>query len=821
MKYKILIGGTVTAPDIIINYAVYKSGTIQLVTAVDVSGSELAVDELGAEVFYVSGDDVLFAPADYDGIESSDGYLLAGSDSMPDLTEVSYGTPAWLLENDAVIAKLYFVEATMTGAKLYSIKLMSAIGFLDREKHMGGVYASETVGDLIADIIGDRFVYSVEPAVASQLVKGWLPVGTRRENLHRLMFALGITLRKDASGDISFVFLYDSEGTFVPPQRKFSARVEYNAQVTAVNVTEHAYFKASGTAEEQVWSNETPVTDLLVEFQDPVYDLRADGLTVSESGDNYAVVSGAGTLYGKKYAHVTRVIRREVSGAAGKPNEVQVSNDGLISELNSESVAERLAAYYGARKTARLTVKLAGEKAGDTVSFRDSLGADVKGFVTQAVTRFSTFGKAQLKVIEGYVPGNQGNYYNSYVIVKGSDLVSGNWVVPSAMRGKQCRIVLFSGAQGGQGGWYGETKGLNTGSGMTRYYIEDNTAYLYGNLGTAQTGGKGGPGGKGGASATRILTIEIAALESSYPVSFGAGGEGGAGGTVVRDLSNGQFDPVLTPPEDGEPGADSTFGAQSTASGVAFGGSYYNGVTGEILAQAGESGVDGGDGGDGGLSLEYAAVDTYAEAQVYDYSTAGRGADGEAVGNHTGGAGADGVGVAQGYNNILNNSEGRYGNVLPYKFIVLSPAGNGGGGGAADGADGGAATAGKPRTHSVRYTDGTAGVYSGATWWRWQNYEDAWGEVYTVYTFDELSVAGDGADAVTIPAQAVYRGGKGGPGGGGCGGAAQPVGDRDWGNNSYADGNRTFLGQTIGGKGGNGGKGGKGSDGFLIAYFNA
>ena len=78
----------------------------------------------------------------------------------------------------------------------------------------------------------------------------------------------------------------------------------------------------------------------------------------------------------------------------------------------------------------------------------------VQGYVKSMDRSYSTTVKAAVKLTQGWAPGNVGNSYDSFLIVRKSNITSGKWTVPSALRGKRALILMFGGGQGGQGGWY-------------------------------------------------------------------------------------------------------------------------------------------------------------------------------------------------------------------------------------------------------------------------------------------------------------------------------------------------------------------------------
>lgn len=585
MANRILIGDRLS-PDYEFQPDSFRDGSISFVTAVDIIGSEMAVDEMSVTVEHDSGAYILFAPSDYDAIMSRDYWLLAGSDQVGgDLTQVPYGTPVWLMNGTTVRAKLYWREAVRVGRTTYKIRAVSAVGLLDGYRHMGGIYRRATVAEVLTDIIGDLVPYTVDSDVAGQLVGGWLPIDTRRANLHKLAFALGINIRKDAAGDMVFTFINNATELAIPERRIYAgARVEYNTPATAVEVAEHTFSAVDSEPEKVLFDNTSADTadHLLVEFEEPVHSLRVEWLTLEESGDNYAIVSGNGLIYGKPYYHDTQTVRLETV-ATGTRYEVPSRDDGLVNSVNSENVARRLLAYYSGRKTEWLTIKQAVEKAGEIVTFADPHGEQVRGIVTQSRMRLTNSTKAELKIIQGYTPGqNKGNIFTTRDLIT----ASGSYTFRKTGR---ARIILVGGGTGGQGGYDGEdgfndllvTSVEGTVPGSGNIVLTQLTSLF---TSPREEGGAGGKAGEGGESGkVLVLDLQVTAGQT-VTLNIGVGGAGGA-----RNGAAGAAGTATT--------MSGALGNYSSDDGINYPGGYNDVLGGLTLGAPGADGYDGGAGG--------------------------------------------------------------------------------------------------------------------------------------------------------------------------------------------------------------------------------
>ncbi|WP_312280807.1 hypothetical protein [Oscillibacter sp.] len=530
-----------------------------------IAQDELSIDTLEADIFSLCKVPAEFEPSDYDGLETEDGDIFCCQPDAPDITSIPYGTPVEYWRDGTLKAKLYKSEIVRAGKTVFSLSAVSAVGLLDKLPHVGGMYTGQRMDVVLANIIGSVFSYTVAPDVAATLIFGWLPVGTKRDNLRQLLFATGAAVRKTADGGINFAFLSADAPTEIIGDRMYTGgSLAYNTPATGVDVTEHAYYTTSADTEATLFDNTDgsgAVDHKTVTFDKPCHDLTpSSGLTVHESGVNYAVVSGTGTLTGKEYTHQTKIISRRLD--AETENIVSVKDATLVSMANSGSVADRVLAYYSGAKTLSVSIVEGGERPGDAVFLEDAYGDDTEGLLQSMNVTISNTLKANATIVTGYVPSNHGNDYNNRVLLTGA----GEWTVPEgATRGK---CVLIQAGSGGDAGADGENGA-------------DSILHYSGSGAKTAGPGAGGKGGLHGAAGLggKILEIEIL-LTPGTQISYHAYPGG----------------------EPGEDGQDTTFGAYSSAAGERVPNGYVDGMTGDIFGKTGVDGIDGGDGGDGGSS---------------------------------------------------------------------------------------------------------------------------------------------------------------------------------------------------------------------------
>lgn len=570
---------------------------------------------------------------------------------------------------------------------------IDALGRLSYKNHYGGFYADESAGVIIADLLSG-ISYTIEPDIYSFPVKnGWLPIDSARNNLRQVLLAAGASALLNSSGHLHIGYVDAATPLSIADSRvALGGKVTKSAAISRLDVTCHEYQELQTDEEIVLYSNaDSGLTadHLTVTFSDPCHDITWTGATLHESNANYAVVSGVGTLTGKKYTHHETVYSKGSSGS----NTASVRDATLVNYLNVENVAERLYRYYSADRLLECEIVQGTETLGDAVSVKDPFGEVQSGYIEGMEIEMSGHNLARIQVISGLTPGPYGPTYTDYEIID----EDGTWTPPANLDGG-IHVVLIGGGQGGQGG-----AGGSGGQG--------------GAIGAPGEAGAGGSPGEGGA-AGRILrqTIAAADVAASYSVTIGAGGQGGSGGSGGAGGAGGYISPFggNVDPGDGSPGlvgsagglgGNTTFGSLSSANGAVHSNGFSNLISGDRYAEGGGQGIySGAAGGNGGITTGLADpggnVETYEGGQggayysvTSSFATGGGGGgaaygagggDGEdgTAGRTTGGrggAGGSGGDAVLGTMPSLSYGSGGYGG---------NGGGGGGGGGGAQGIEG-------------------------------------------------------------------------------------------------------------------------------------
>ena len=615
MSAKIIVGDPASP------LAVYQGDDVKTCTCVmysALSGEELAIDQLLPVVYSAAYVRVRFVPAGSTGLRTADGYIFTvfPADIRPDA--IPYGTPARLYDGDTLIGKFYFSKAARTSETHFSLTAVSGVGILDGQTHYGNIYTGQTFQEVAREIINGAFTFTCAEDVAAILIFGWLPIATRRENLHQLLFATGVMLRKDASGEVYFCFPDTVTQINVPDSRIFyGGEVDYLTPATGADVTEHTFIPLESDEQVTLYDNTQSgevAEDVFVSFRDaPIHDLQTTGtIEIRESGVNYAVVSGLGTLIGKKYTHVTRVLSKTVQGrVAGQEKTATVSQATLVNATNSRNVLERVFSYYASARRIRSDIVLADEKPGDLIAFNNPYYEPESAFLAQMEISSGSFLRAACELITGYVPSGGGNNYTQSVVLTGE----GEWVSPIDGRIKIAVIGAGCGAIGGNCGGAADTFKIdydNWGNSSGEYIISridsngestkvsdgekigGNETYILCPGGTTPgIGGMPGAPGEGG----RILVVEINVTKGQkFAYKCGVGGIGGIGQHMVGALVGAEDVNVgftIEYSEPGTEGSDTTFGPYSSANGVRLRHGYLDVLTNTLYGSIGDNGRPG------------------------------------------------------------------------------------------------------------------------------------------------------------------------------------------------------------------------------------
>ena len=332
-----------------------------------------------------------------------------------------YGSQVTFYKDDALYGKYYLVSVERQTKNEYILNVQSSIGLLDDTMHYGGIYSGEYASAIIKDIIGEKIAYTEHNIFSKIKVYGWLPVATRRENLKQLLFAVGGCVKKK-NGDVYFTTLTVDAPKSIPENRVFdTGKITYDSPASRIEVVEHQFSKVDSAPSEEVYSGEiigssfvTPkgysVSDAaLVTWDKPYHSLTFSDCTLlnNEMGVNYAVVSSSGsaTISGKPYIHSKMIVSRDKENYEGKEKVAKVENATLVTLANSNSVADKVMAYYDSPCTLSGAIVMDGEKPLDNITMPNQFEEENTGMIKSiegTLGKQITRGELELRI--GYNP---------------------------------------------------------------------------------------------------------------------------------------------------------------------------------------------------------------------------------------------------------------------------------------------------------------------------------------------------------------------------------------------------------------------------------
>ena len=560
-------------------------------------GDELPYDTFEAEVWDYAYALLMLADSGpkLAMINADNRFMLARLSSKR-MESYTYGAPVTWTHRGKLVLRQFLESIRRTGEYKYLLSCVSGIGLLAKSRHYGGLYENALFSDVLAEIVGGAFPYTVDTQIASIKIYGALPVDNRRNNLKKLLVATGAVLQTNPDGSVRFT----GPDTTSPVEIKdgdifMGGSVDIPTPYQAVKITEHAFAKTPNDILTTLLDGEavgmniiTPagasVTGALVTFSDPMHDLAITGTTILESGVNYAVLapSTSCTLTGYKYSHTTRIVTAG-SLTASEQATKRLDDNTLISLFNVDTVAQRWLDYYSAQKAVTMSVVWRGEQPAGAVVFADPYDERAVGLIESQDVRLSAKLAADTTVQVGKIPPISGNTYEHVLVVTQSGTVT----IPAEAKDK-VQLVLISGGHGGSSGFagkveHGETESSREGAGgpvyLTKWYTPP---------GPAAGGDSGDPGT--GAKILRVTLKNISPGQTALNVNIGAGGPGGL-------FSDGENSP-------GQSGGDTTVGDYTTEGAQESTTGYYDPIGGVLYGAPGGPGVPGGDGGGFGPNTE-------------------------------------------------------------------------------------------------------------------------------------------------------------------------------------------------------------------------
>ena len=571
---------------------------------------------IGDDEYTITGDDILSLTVTRSNSlmldqMSSDECEATVFSETDDLDGLSYGTQVNIFRDAALQDVFYLSKVTRLKRDQYKLEMTSFFGILESEIFYGGYYTGEDFQDVVESIIQTNGLdptttehsdvldlIQYDPGVADLPVYGWIKVVSKREALHQVLFAKGISMKRTSGGIIRFTLVYDTDPVPIPEEDTYeNSDVKFLPSIGKIEVEEHTYTD-DGNQEIKVLFENRYTTEqsksYIAVYNTDVPVLRAvqpTGLTIIYRNCNAAIVSGMGYISGYPSVHSTTVISEIID--ANSADTVSIKGCTLVTMADSAYILDKLKTYYLSVETEVDTaIVRSNERTGNHVSVVNAFGERVSGFITQMTETYSGIVKAACKIVTGYNPELPASAeYTRSVLLYGS----GGWTVPASVYQKDEPKIMVSLVGGGTGGDSGQ-------------------AGWSGSVGEYGGGGTPGNCGVGG----KILTFEI---ENPNSILYFNCGTGGAGGAIcysnVRNPGSDGTDTTLT---DGETTYSSGSGSRNDngvinfITGMQYGINHNESKTGERFRKR----AWGGNGGPPNIFFpEYNTINTF----LFDTST--------------------------------------------------------------------------------------------------------------------------------------------------------------------------------------------------------
>lgn len=582
--------GEVSAPSLIVSDATDALISVSGVLTNDPISEELTIDTV---TFGIKNNAKMalryrLRTKDQEPLRDVDHRQLYCRDLVPIvIPSIPYGTPISWYYAGQLVARFYAERRERTARYALQLTGISAVGILDKQDHMGGIYSGEALPSVLADILDPAFAYAGSSALTSQRVYGYLPIGSRRANLHRIIYAMGLSLTATAEGLPYFDFQSGTIAATIPEARIYeSGSIREPEGITSVSVAEHTYYALPTDREVILFDNTDgsgTVSNQRIVFDDaPVHDITAtSGLTIHSSNCNHAIISGVGILTGKAYTHTIRTVT--AGTATGLDAVESIEDNTLINSANAQAVANRLLAYYTSGRPLHNAIVWSGERPGRAYTLTDPFMETQSGALASLELVGSGIIRADCDFVAGYTPQPGGNAYSQSVRLTGS----GVFTVPAGKT--MIRAVLISGGTGGAPGGTAPALELPPIDQITDRSYGSFTIYQKGILTANLVGGPGGDPGEGGAGGN-VYVVDIP-VTPGQQTPYNCGGRGAGG------------NPSTMSP--GQDGGATTFGSYSSDSGAASPYGFLDIFSGTVYARPGAQGIAGaqGAGYSGGTTL--------------------------------------------------------------------------------------------------------------------------------------------------------------------------------------------------------------------------
>lgn len=294
--------------------------------------------------------------------------------------------------DEAILGIYYLKDGKQIGEKRYSVETQDAVGILDNNPFMGGIYENMLVSEILDNIMeGEGIAYFLDDAYKETRISGYLPVTSKRSALQQLAFAIGALV--DTSYDRQlYVYPEQTEVTaeFTGRDIFLGLTVDHSEMVTGIRLYAHSYIPSQESAELYKGSL-TGETKL--EFSEPYHSLSIIGGTIEKHGANYAYITSNGggevVLTGLRYNHNTITLLKENPKITQNKNIAEVKEATLVTMENAQAVLNRVYDYYSNNESVSFRAVINDQELGNRVRVTTGFKGTMEGMIRKLDMKFS------------------------------------------------------------------------------------------------------------------------------------------------------------------------------------------------------------------------------------------------------------------------------------------------------------------------------------------------------------------------------------------------------------------------------------------------
>ncbi len=292
--------------------------------------------------------------------------------------------------DEKLLGRFYLKSGSKKTIWDYDIESHDIIGVLDGNKFYGGIYTNKSVNELISEILQDEDTeWFLDQSFSSTRVSGYLPIGTKRQALQQIAFAIGAIINSSYDRPLQIYPVPTLVTANFPLSETFlGLSVDSEDIVTGVSVNSHQYTQSTESVE-LFKGTMAAGESITVEFSEPAHTLSVSpSASVTFTGNaNYAIITNNGAareivLSGRKYNHQIITVTKQDQNITAFKNVLEVQDATLVSPNNVQSVVDRLYDYYRSNETISAKVRIKEQELGELATITSNFDGTKEGLIT-------------------------------------------------------------------------------------------------------------------------------------------------------------------------------------------------------------------------------------------------------------------------------------------------------------------------------------------------------------------------------------------------------------------------------------------------------